>query len=293
MIVNQTIPELFDPAIVEPFFPPAEAQPEQEPDRICFVCRICGREDSFENASDWKRGLGIAKEMGFQLALPTVCHRCREEMDTQKSRMVDGEIRKYAPPCLEEMIRRYKATPFKKRPPLRVPEEYADTSPRHPDLDQRAYWAVQAHAKTSKNLLLRGKSGLGKSRSAWMLLVELWGAGQDVIAFDTGTLVDTAAEKRRKGWGQFWTKSLIEVPVLFLDDLGNEQGGEALIFHLIKSRLERRTGRTIVTTQHTGGTLYQESKNPARVAALHRRLSDSFVDIQFIRAAKEFEGAKK
>lgn len=261
--------------------------PKSSEPRLHFVCRICSQEDYIENDESYQAAQAKLREMGVNFPVPSVCRRCDHEMNTPRNKNIGGEIRKYPAPCLDEMLSRYRKPV--KRPPLTVPPEFMDTDPNHPGIDNRAFAKVQSLKDSGNNLLLRGKSGAGKSRAAWALLAALWCDGVDVRGYDASKLVDTMEEKRKSGWGPYFMRELLRVPVLFIDDIGNDGRGhlgQSVTFDLIKGRAEKNR-RTICATQHTSETLYKNAFNSQQLAALIRRLRDHFQDVPFVKPKEE------
>lgn len=250
----------------------------EEPRTLGFICRICGREDFVDYDEEYRRGTKILRDLGLNYSLPTVCQWCDDEMRRPRTmRGEDGQTIHLPPRCLDDMLARHRRP--KKRPALNVPAEFMDTDPGQLP-DRAAYEKVQKWKRSKRGLVLHGPSGSGKSRSAWALLARLWGEGDEVAGHDAQKIVDEYEEKRKKGWGPWYTQQLCAAGMLLIDDLGNEEWGDGLMMHIIKTRAEK--GRpTIVTTQHTSSTLYPRAKNRERVAALVRRLRDHYEPVTF------------
>lgn len=262
------------PPVSEPYLPPAE------PDRYWFVCSICGRKDYVLNDEEFKSGAEILAKFDLKTTLPNICRECDQVLKTPRSRQNGVICQSFSPPTIDDLLKRHRPTPFKKRPPLEIPAEFMDTDPNHPGIDGQAFRRVQQYRLSSRGLLLRGKSGLGKSRSAWTLLARLWSEGVNVRGYSSGNLLRVYEQKREQGWGPWFVGELVKVPVLLIDDLGNETRAEELIYDTIKDRAEKKRP-TITTTQHPPSLLYPNSTNPRRVAALVRRLRDHFDDVVF------------
>jgi hypothetical protein len=242
-----------------------------------FLCKICRQPGSFP-AEDYATVRREFARLGLEPMIPTVCDKCQHEMETPRNAHRDGMIIKLPPPNLDQMLDLHNSR-RRIRKPLPIPRAFMDTDPNHPDIDNRAFKRVSDY-NMARNLLIRGESGAGKTRAAWTLLARLWSKGVDVKGYSSSRLVEEAEEKRKSGWLPWWKREIISVPVLLIDDIGNEQWGEDLMFDLIKRRGEKGK-KTVATTQHTSKTLYADAKNQKRVAAIIRRLLDDFEDIPF------------
>ena len=135
-----------------------------------------------------------------------------------------------------------------------------------------------------KGLLLHGPTGTGKTRIALQVLKVI--NDQDIVisAFDSTDFVNICASKFMDGSGNKWIQSLIEVPMLFIDDMGNEPSGErgaGELFHVIKRRGEEELP-IIITTNSVGKELAGKLKGPEdRGSAMVRRLREFCDTIAF------------
>lgn len=164
---------------------------------------------------------------------------------------------------------------------LRIcPPLYRDTDaarlPQDP-LKQVLDWQYGA-----KGLLLLGKTGTGKTRSAWLKLGQLNSEGRTIRAFDCLGFAHKCSEMFRNGRGETWTADIARADVLFLDDFDKApmtERFEAELFGIV----ERRTAHQrpiIVTTNATGDSLAARA-SAERGAALVRRLRDFCMPVVF------------
>jgi len=107
---------------------------------------------------------------------------------------------------------------------------------------------------TGQGLIVRGKSGHGKTRSAWRLLRRAFDAGKTIRALTSG---DFDRQARDAG-GTFtlteWVDRMIRADILFIDDLGKAPWTPATVgiwFDVLDGRY--RDGRPIVVTTNLDG----------------------------------------
>jgi hypothetical protein len=144
-------------------------------------------------------------------------------------------------------------------------------APWKPDLgdDEARRRVLSWEAARGKGLVIRGPSGVGKSRLAWLLARRVAINGAVWMWLDSLDYVDIVPKEAEK------------VAVLFLDDLGNEplgQQAETRLLRLIKTRCENHRPM-IITTQHTGETLAKRFREGATAQAIIRRLREFSDDI--------------
>jgi DNA replication protein DnaC len=126
-----------------------------------------------------------------------------------------------------------------------------------------------------RGLLIRGVTGLSKTRATWRLMRRLWIEGVSISAM-------TAAEfdrQCRDAGGNFtlteWFNRLATVQVFFLDDLGKGNwtaATEAQWFDLVDTRC--REHRPIIVTTNDDGESLSARMSSNRGEALIRRLRD-------------------
>lgn len=145
-------------------------------------------------------------------------------------------------------------------------------APWRPDLgDDEARRRVLGWNRASgKGIIVRGPSGVGKSRLAWLLARQVAIEGCAWMWLDSLDYVDCVPKEAEK------------VQLLFLDDLGNEplgQQAETRLLRLIKTRCENHRP-VVITTQHTGDSLSKRFREGATAAAIVRRLREFCDDVQ-------------
>ena len=136
-----------------------------------------------------------------------------------------------------------------------------------------------------KGLILHGPTGTGKTRCAYLLLRRLFDEGHKIIASDSTDFVNYCADAFAKGEGMSWVKKMVNIPILFIDDIGNEPSGErgaGELFHVIKRRGEELLP-VIVTTNLGGGELGKNLRGGTedRGGSMVRRLREFCEPINF------------
>lgn len=106
-------------------------------------------------------------------------------------------------------------------------------------------------------MIIRGDSGTCKSRAVWRYLRRAVDRGQSVRALTSGEFDRQARDAAGKFYLSEWVDKLIDVDVLFLDDLGKAPWTPATVghwFEVIDGRYRHGKG-TIITTNLTGESL--------------------------------------
>ena len=111
------------------------------------------------------------------------------------------------------------------------------------------------HDLTAQGIIVRGKSGHGKTRAVWRLLRRSFDAGKRIRAMASGEFDRQA----RDAGGTFtlteWVDRLVAADVLFIDDLGKAPWTPATVglwFDVLDGRY--REGRPIVVTTNLDGS---------------------------------------
>jgi hypothetical protein len=136
--------------------------------------------------------------------------------------------------------------------------------------DEARKRVMQWDAKVRKGLLIRGPSGFGKTRIAWLLAHKVALEGRRWLWLDSLDYVEAVPKDAER------------IDVLFLDDLGNEplgQQAETRLLRLIKTRCENHRP-LVITTQHTGDSLAKRFREGATAQAIIRRLREFCEDVQ-------------
>jgi len=188
----------------------------------------------------------------------------------------------FNPKCVEaesESVRRINDEVWKRTHPLDtpVPPLLADT-----DL-QRLPEPLPTIASTwkphGKGLVIHGTTRKGKTRTAWYLAKRLYDESPYANRFLFLTMFDL--EVRLVGaWGTHsWDKEMtkmVNIPLLFLDDLGKEKMTDrmaSVLFALIDQRTQNKRS-TIITTNLTGDQLLERFHDKETGNAFVARLKD-------------------
>lgn len=110
------------------------------------------------------------------------------------------------------------------------------------------------HDLTVHGLIVRGKSGSGKTRATWRLLRRSFDAGKRIRALASGEFDREARDAGGKFTLTEFVDRLIEADVLFIDDLGKAPWTPATVgiwFDVLDGRY--RHGRPIVVTTNLDG----------------------------------------
>jgi DNA replication protein DnaC len=130
-----------------------------------------------------------------------------------------------------------------------------------------------------RSLLLHGTTRLGKTRAAFEVARRHWKANFKKQTFLTMRKLEQLIEQ---GYGKFdhssRIQSLIDVPFLFIDDLGKEKMTARIatdLFAIIDERtIHHRT--TVITTNFTSGSLIERFDDKELGLALIGRFKDYF-----------------
>jgi len=155
---------------------------------------------------------------------------------------------------------------------------------RLPDRDAWAK-ATALSAKEGRWLWLSGPSGSGKTRTAFDVLkgwsAELQAAGAYITAHELMLkAVEAAFASREYAFVSEWSR----VPVLFIDDLGNNRltpSMESALFGVLNNRFAHAKP-TIFTTQFLFRELRKRFDNEKLAEALERRIAEH-ADVVFFR----------
>jgi DNA replication protein DnaC len=168
-----------------------------------------------------------------------------------------------------------------------LPMAFTDTDPaklRQDTLKQAMAWKYGR-----KGLVMIGETGLGKTRTAWLLLRRvLVDDGRDIkfAWFKDITFGQELGIRYRNETAEEWLQGLAKVPLLFIDDIGKMKltdRAESELFGIIDQRCENGLPM-IVTTNDTGESLKNRmdaANNAGRGAPLVRRLREFCEQIKF------------
>lgn len=148
-------------------------------------------------------------------------------------------------------------------------------------LERCSSWACCG--SSGMGLLLHGKTGLGKSRIAWLLLKRECLAGKSVEVLTAMSGVDYAGKFEYGGAEAWrWIKGLSNCGVLLLDDVFKSslsEGFQSALFQIINARCERLKPM-IITLNDTGASLVTRL-SADRGEPLLRRIKENCVQIAF------------
>ena len=166
----------------------------------------------------------------------------------------------------------------KNPPEIPMPVLFEDTDPDRlaPELRDMCYnWLP-----TGKGLLVHGTTRKGKTRTAWYIADRLFKANPKANRFLFLTMFELEA-RLVASWGtSTWDKTMqhmVNIPLLFLDDLGKERMTERMascLFALIDQRTMHKRS-TVITTNLTGDTLLERFHDKETGAAFVARLKDN------------------
>jgi len=169
--------------------------------------------------------------------------------------------------------------------PTQMPELFRDTelSRLHEKIQANIDWRPQGD-KTG--LLIHGTTGVGKTRALWEVVRRMWveKADKDInmpYLFLTMRKIESMIEQGfdTKKHGTM-LESLIEHPLLVIDDLGKERLTSRMASDLFAIVDERSVNRktTIISTNFNGTTLLErfENKDKETGVAFIRRLKDYY-----------------
>lgn len=134
----------------------------------------------------------------------------------------------------------------------------------------------------AKGMLLQGPTGTGKTRCAYLRLKQANAAGCRIIAFGAAGVADACATAYGRGDGPQWLRNMVDVDILFLDDLGKSvftERADATLFALIEGRTSKL--KPIIATTNLTGAELAGRLSMARAAPLIRRLREFCTIIKF------------
>lgn len=166
----------------------------------------------------------------------------------------------------------------KNPPEVPMPALFEGTDPERlaPELRDLCHNWVPA----GKGLLVHGTTRKGKTRTAWYIADRLFKANPKANRFLFLTMFELEA-RLVASWGtSTWDKAMnhmVNVPLLFLDDLGKERMTERMascLFALVDQRTMHQRS-TVITTNLTGDTLLERFHDKETGAAFVARLKDN------------------
>lgn len=197
-----------------------------------------------------------------------------------------GALRRHREAKIEEFRRQERAEWFNEL----CPPFCRDTVPgKIPN--QTALAEVLAWQHGPQGLLLCGKTGTGKTRSAWLLLRRLaLEEGRNIATFDSVSFSSQCAARfyscERDDNGQDWMERLIKKEIVFFDDFAKfklTERVESELYGLIDARTS--WGRPIIYTTNFVGDDLLENMSADRGEPLVRRMREFCVCVTFLPGA--------
>jgi DNA replication protein DnaC len=132
-------------------------------------------------------------------------------------------------------------------------------------------------------IILHGPTGMGKSRSAWLLLKKLHFEGKSIVALNSlAALTYASLYSKSTADVERWVQSLIFCDVLMLDDIFKVKltdSFESIIFSVIDQRTEG--GRPMIVTANDTSETLVNRLTADRAEPLLRRLKEFCSPITF------------
>jgi DNA replication protein DnaC len=205
-----------------------------------------------------------------------LCHQCGNEFETHPMLI-------YCDKCVDDYHQKAeshqsneKVKSFLERIPFKIRNTVLEKLPSR----DKAKEALSHDWNSGMGLALYGVTGKGKSRTAFLCLVEAIKQGRSVDWVDGSKLKAIALKPYDN---EETLKHAKRVGVLLIDDLGNEPESPAVedvLWDIIKFRDEE--GKLLlVTSQFNRKTLKLKFRSPERGESIARRLDESCVGINF------------
>jgi len=161
-----------------------------------------------------------------------------------------------------------------------TPENYQNTDPSALP-DHKAFERVITWEYGPKGLILIGKTGTGKSRTAYLLLQRLMLDGYDIMPFKPLEFGHECIKRFTNDTWVQWIEYLYTVSVLFFDDFAKEpltERVESELFGVIEHRTANKL--PIIATMNYTGDVIEDIANH-RGPMIVRRLRDFCESITF------------
>lgn len=162
----------------------------------------------------------------------------------------------------------------------KIPENYRDPDPvLIPQWSRKAVEGWEPAGKAGVTII--GPSDTYKTRTGIALLERAYVAGFQVELRQAGDLRREVNRAAREGEDEKLLRELAKIPVLMIDDIGNQAFTETFEEFLL-ALIERRTGAglpTIATTQYPGEEFVAKATNRRIGIAIARRLGPDFSTI--------------
>lgn len=140
----------------------------------------------------------------------------------------------------------------------------------------REFYQIMAWRYGERGLMLRGVTGLCKTRAMWRLVRRLFDEGRAIEVMTAGELGRSYGDAAGRYESSAWFDRMTSIDVLFVDDLGKGSWSEAVravFFDLVDKRA--RTGKPILVTTNDDGAQIADKMREANLGdPLVRRLRE-------------------
>jgi predicted ATPase len=215
-------------------------------------------------------------------AVTITCHMCGQDFETRWVQLRRSRVlaTSYCQPCVDrhdgERLQEKKIAPRTLSPWEKLcPHAYQHTD-RERILSKPWAREVVNWQYEPKGLCLVGKTGVGKSRAAWLLLQRLFDEGKKIKALDSQTFRSANTQAAMDGETETWIRSLSRVDVLLFDDFGQMRVTDAAAESLLAvvSKRTENGNPMIITTQYTGHELSSQFEREHLGEAIRRRIGE-------------------
>lgn len=183
----------------------------------------------------------------------------------------------------EEFQRQQYLSKLKTQFEEQCPFEYKNTDVNHADFPKGPnFERIMAYkwSKGAKGLMVGGKTGVGKTRSIWLLIHKLMTKdGVRVRAISDPTFSREYSKRLGNGTADEWMEGLSKVPILFIDDFGKSAVTPRYreqFYDILESRTN--SGNPIIVTTQLDRAAIMTRFGDEDGEALVRRLLE-FMDI--------------
>lgn len=154
-------------------------------------------------------------------------------------------------------------------------------------LNQTALHKVLDHKMNGRGLILVGKTGMGKTRSMWLMVRELMvNRGRHVSVHEATELKEILSQAySRVNQHKYLIDGVCKADVLCIDDLGKEKPSDAWeqdLFTILDRRYTHKRP-TIITTNFIGDSFINRYNDVKRMETVVRRMRDMCDGVTFDR----------
>lgn len=138
------------------------------------------------------------------------------------------------------------------------------------------FYRITGWRYSERGLMLRGTTGLCKTRAMWRLLRRLFDEGHTLEVLTAGELGRSYADAAGRYEGNAWFDRMSTVAVLCVDDLGKGSWSEAVraVFFDLVDKRTRNGLPLLVTTNDDGGQISEKMRELNLGDPLVRRLRE-------------------